>query len=109
MVTLKSRKDFLSLRKNSRKNFLNDYSMVVYKPNQNGELRVGWTLSAKVGKANTRNKIKRWLRYYFRNLENQDSMQGYDLNVIFRKSDKIKELNYQEVKNSLDKFTQNFR
>jgi len=37
-----------------------------YKTNRSGLLRVGTTVTRKVGKAHDRNRIKRWVREYFR-------------------------------------------
>jgi ribonuclease P protein component len=110
LITLKSSKDFLSLKKNAKRIFLSSYSMVVFKKNDLGYLRVGWTIPGKVEKAVYRNRIKRWLRYYFRNVDPDFLNQGYDLNVIFRKTSKtnIRKLKYEEIKTSLDKFVRDF-
>lgn len=84
--------------------------MVVFKKNDLGYLRVGWTVPAKVEKAFIRNRFKRWMRFYFRNVDSDFYNQSYDLNVIFRKSKQtdFRKLKYSEIQTQLDSFIENF-
>lgn len=84
--------------------------MIVFKKNDHGHLRVGWTIPAKVEKAVIRNRFKRWLRFYFRDVDHDFRNQSYDLNVIFRKNKTTdyRKIKYEEFKSELDKFVQSF-
>lgn len=55
-------------------------------------LRVGWTISRRIGNAVVRNKIKRWGRQYFRK---QDDL-SMDINVVLKpmKDHFYRNLNY---------------
>ncbi|MFK8137392.1 MAG: ribonuclease P protein component [Bdellovibrionales bacterium] len=106
---LKNRNDFLDLRSKSKKFVINEFTMVVFKPNQLGKLCFGLTVPRKVGKAVLRNKLKRWCRYYFQNLQMDSStFSGYNCNVIFRpsKKHKLSSFPYQQFKADMDRFWQ---
>ena len=85
--------------------------MIVFKKNNHGYLRVGWTIPGKVEKAFIRNRFKRWLRFYFKDVDTDFLNQSYDLNVIFRKSKNLnlRKIKYDQFKESLDEFVQSFR
>jgi ribonuclease P protein component len=58
--------------------------LVLYaRPNSLGENRLGITVSRKVGKAVTRNRVKRWIREICR-LFTPEMEQGYDLVIVAR-------------------------
>ena len=57
-----------------------DWLVVNYARNSQGFRRPGWTISRKVGKAVTRNRLKRWGREFARKLE----INGIDFNLIFQ-------------------------
>jgi len=68
--------------------------------------RLGITVTKKVGGAVTRNRIKRYVREYFRN--NRDSIQGkLDINIIAKKA--VAELTraeaYVSLRNIFDKMS----
>ena len=59
-------------------------SMVVYaRPNRYGHNRLGVTVSAKLGKATVRNRVRRRLREVFR-LNDSRVKQGYDFILVAR-------------------------
>lgn len=105
LIVLKKRSDFENLRKNSNRIFLAEFVMAVYKSNEFGYLRVGWTIPGKVGNAILRNKIKRWSRYYFRNLPESKKLLSFDLNFIYRKHKDadFQKMQYAEFKAIVDK------
>ncbi|HHY74936.1 MAG TPA: ribonuclease P protein component [Bacillus bacterium] len=73
---------------------------VVYmleKPEQN-EMRIGLSVSKKIGKAVIRNQIKRYVRQVFLELQ-EDLKQNMDYVIIARKP--TAEMNFQETKKSL--------
>jgi ribonuclease P protein component len=81
---LRKRPEFLRLSRTGKKvhsaNFL-----VVTKPNDGGEARLGITVSSKVGNAVVRNRVKRLVREFFRR-RRQEFLPNLDILVIARKS-----------------------
>lgn len=71
---------------------------VVYRFSREQEhFRAGLSVSKKLGKAVTRNRIKRRIRHVL--LELQDGLQAADFVVIARKG--VEDLSYQEIKQNL--------
>lgn len=76
-----------------------------YLPNELGVVRCGWTLPRKVGKAVTRNRLKRWARVFFRHHLCDLKPLGVDVNVVFLKTDGdfYKKLDYEEFSRQMAK------
>ncbi|ASS73553.1 ribonuclease P protein component [Tumebacillus algifaecis] len=75
--------------------FANRYLVIYFLKNRNSDtFRVGFSVSKKVGKAVTRNRVKRLLREAFRSSRDQIK-EAYDLVVIARPS--AAELEYENV------------
>jgi len=69
---------------NHGKKIQNNYFLVFYYKNDQERIRLGITVSKKVGKAPTRNRIKRIIREYFRT--NRENITGkWDINIIAKK------------------------
>lgn len=80
---LRKSSDFELISKKGRGLRLENWLVVAYLPNEFNHLRLGTTISKKVGNAVLRNKLKRWVRTYFR--QNEVSFhREYDLNFIFK-------------------------
>ena len=58
--------------------------LVLLRPNQLPQVRLGVTVTKKIGKAVIRNRIKRYVREFFR-LNKHYLPQGHDLVVIARR------------------------
>lgn len=74
--------------------------LVIYYLKREGQphYRVGLSVSKKVGKAVTRNQIKRYIRQAFLELDEQ-VLSSYDLVIIARKP--TKDMDFKQVKKSL--------
>ncbi|HSH52023.1 MAG TPA: ribonuclease P protein component [Bacteroidales bacterium] len=74
--------------------------LVIYYVKKPGQLhfRVGLSVGKKIGNAVTRNRIKRYLRTAFQQLENEIK-QEYDYVIIARQP--AKNMNFTEIKKSL--------
>ncbi|WP_068675952.1 ribonuclease P protein component [Oceanobacillus sp. Castelsardo] len=81
------------------KSFANRQLVIYYieKPEQN-HFRVGLSVGKKIGNAVTRNRIKRYLRQAFQELE-QQIRYPHDIVIIAR--NQTKNMGYEEVKKSL--------
>lgn len=65
------------------KSGVSPYLVVYYRPNKRGHNRLGVTVSAKIGHAVVRNRIRRRFREIFR-LSQPKMRQGYDFIVVAR-------------------------
>jgi ribonuclease P protein component len=73
--------------------------IVFLNPNQQGKLRLGITVSKRVGKAVQRNRIKRLLREFFR-VNKERLPQAQDIVIVARKDTSAKKL--EEVSRELE-------
>ena len=80
---VRKKSDYQALSKNGVRHYSN-YFIIVSRKNQFSRSRLGITVSKKVGKAVTRNRIKRIIREYFR-LNRSMLPVHLDINVIVRK------------------------
>ncbi|CAN2040029.1 Ribonuclease P protein component [Candidatus Magnetomoraceae bacterium gMMP-15] len=95
---LLNRSDFLLLSKKGQRIHNREF-IAVYSYNMKGKIRLGITITKKVGTASTRNRIKRLIREYFRVNKNW-IQKGYDINIIAKKE--AAHLNFDEAVVSLD-------
>ena len=72
--------DFKKLSEDGKR-FDGNYFLVLYSPNGLGKSRLGVTVSKKVGRAVTRNRVKRLVREHFRH-DKVALSDSYDVNVI---------------------------
>jgi ribonuclease P protein component len=83
---------------NFGKTVQDQFFIIVYYPSGYRHLRLGITVSKRVGNAVTRNRLKRFIREIFR--VNRKCITGYmDINVIARKN--AATLSYQQALHSL--------
>lgn len=96
---LKKNYEFRNVLKNGKKvsgEFLNVFIL----KNQFNYNFLGLAISTKIGNAVQRNKIKRYLRENYKNLE-ENIYKGYNLVFLVKKDFGEKELNYQNIKTDM--------
>ena len=95
---VKDNKEFQGIFKKG-KSFANRQLVIYYMKKENQDhFRVGLSVSKKIGNAVVRNRIKRYIRQAFHELEN-DIKPTYDFIIIARQP--TKDLEFFEVKKSL--------
>ena len=96
---LKKNYEFRNVLKNGKKvsgEFLNVFIL----KNQLNYNFLGLAISTKIGNAVQRNKVKRYLRENYNNLE-ENIYKGYNLVFLVKKDFGEKELNYQNIKTDM--------
>jgi ribonuclease P protein component len=94
---LRKRPEFLSLSRWGKKIY-GPHFLIITKPNERGEARLGVTVSSKVGNAVVRNRVKRLLRECFRRHRHQ-IVPNQDVLIIARKG--AVNLSWYEVENEI--------
>lgn len=105
LSVLSQRSDFLHILKNGQRLRPSPWLLMNFVESQTGYLRCGWTLPRQVGPAVVRNRLKRWLRVYFRDRVKSGKTLPVDLNLVFRKTegDFYKKLSYERFASVVDK------
>lgn len=91
---LKLNKDFTRVLKKGQRVWIGKYLLMFYCPNELPYRRLGLIVSAKVGKAFERNKVKRLLRELFRK---NKALFPEKSDIIFIASPKIKDISYEQL------------
>jgi ribonuclease P protein component len=97
-VRLRKRTEFLQLASAQQKTVVRGF-LLVWRDNHNQTARLGITASKKIGCAVVRNRIKRYLRDFFRH--NRFGMAAVDVNVIARRESA--QMTFFEIVKELDK------
>ncbi|MEI7816733.1 MAG: ribonuclease P protein component [Desulfuromonadales bacterium] len=85
---LRKRVEFLQLASAKNKTTARGF-LIVWRENDKQVTRLGITASKKIGCAVVRNRVKRYLREFFRH--NRDRMAAMDINVIARRESALME------------------
>ncbi len=101
--TLKKRREFLFLR-NKGKSFKGKCFIINFLKSENSEIRVGLTVSKKIGNSVTRNYVKRLIRSIIRN--NLDVIPS-DLNLEIIPKKKIENKKFLELEHDFLMFIKN--
>lgn len=107
-VVIKRSSEFLSLKKTGKRAWPTKWLLLSYSKVEQKGLQFGVTASRKVGCSVVRNKLKRWVREYFRDLVARSNQAGIpidiSINVIFRPIDQgfYKGLKFEEFKKAMD-------
>lgn len=89
VCTIKKRRDFLSATASGKKFITNSFILQMIKrpekhPCPSGEVRIGYTVTKKMGGAVVRNRIKRRLREAAKSAITKNGQPGHDYVVISR-------------------------
>lgn len=108
---IKRSSDFLSLKQTGKRHWPTKWLLLNYQNNQVGQLRFGVTASRKVGSAVVRNKLKRWVREYFRSFLVAGNSLEADINLIFKPMDAnfYKGLPHEEFVKAMDRGLETLR
>lgn len=94
---IKKSTDFDKIIK-KRKSFANKQFIIYYDKNEIEHMRLGISVSKRLGKAHKRNKIKRYIREVFKT--RKDKLKSYNLIVIAR--NQVVDLTLEEYEKSID-------
>jgi len=94
---IRARRDFLRLQRD-RRGKVAQHFLVLQAASPVSETRIGVTASRKIGGAVQRNRVKRWVREYFR-LNRTELQPGSDIIVIARAG--ADKLSYKDVEREL--------
>lgn len=94
---LLNRKDFVNLNRLGKK-YHTKHFIIILKKNGSGINRLGITVSKKIGNAVKRNRVKRFLREFFR-LNKSRFPVSCDIVIISKKNSYL--LNYTDIKDEL--------
>lgn len=104
---LSKNKDFEKVFKEGKKLWINQLLLLIYKPNNLNYRRLGIIVSKKIKKAVQRNKVKRWLREFYR--KNKDLFpQKCDM-IIIAHPNLINYKNFREISLKLKEFFLSFK
>lgn len=81
---LRTRADFVSLKNSGQRYSPSKWLTFYFIESKTTEIRVGYTLSRKVGSAVLRNRLRRWGREFFRQTIKDGLQAGVNINVVFR-------------------------
>ena len=94
---LKKNEDFRRVYEKKR-SMANKLLVIYVLKNEYGHNRIGFTVSKKVGKSVTRNRVKRLLRESYR-LNEKKILQGYD--IIFVARNTTSKASYREIESAM--------
>ena len=104
LKTIKKRVDFLKVSKSGKKIFTKGFILQKYKRTvglEKDTIRIGFTITKKIGGAVIRNKIKRRFRAIIREIFNKYLKKNYDYVIIANKKSLI--MDYKELKSDVIK------
>jgi ribonuclease P protein component len=102
---LAKRREFLRVYETGRKWF-SRYSVVFAAANGLPHSRIGITATKKLGKANVRNRLKRWTREVYRRQRDPLSLDSHSLDVIVNVKPNAADARFEEYRDDLQRALQ---
>jgi ribonuclease P protein component len=97
---LAKRREFLRIYETGRKIF-SRYSVVFFAGNESPHSRIGITVTKKVGKANVRNRLKRWTREVYRRQREPLGIDARALDVVVNVKPNAADATFREFSDDL--------
>lgn len=105
---LAKRRDFLRVYETGRKLF-SRYCVLFFAANELPYSRIGITATKKTGKANVRNRLKRWTREIYRHERAPLGLDAYALDLVVNVKPNAAEVNFREYRDDLRRVLQKLR
>ena len=97
---LTKRREFVRVYETGQKQF-SRYSVVFFADNGLPHSRIGITATKKAGKANVRNRLKRWTREVYRRVREPLGIDGQALDIVVNVKPNAAECTFQEYDRDL--------
>ncbi len=97
---LAKRREFLRVYETGRK-FFSRFTVVFFAANQLSHSRIGITATKKAGKANVRNRLKRWTREIYRRQREPLDLDTRSLDIVINVKPNAAETSFQEYSREL--------
>ena len=97
---LAKRREFLRVYETSQKLF-SRYAVLFFAPNGLPHSRIGITATKKLGKANIRNRLKRWTREIYRRQREPLGLDAQSLDVVVNVKPNAREISFDEYSRDL--------
>jgi ribonuclease P protein component len=102
---LTKRRDFLRVYETGRKLF-SRYCVLFFAANEFPYSRIGITATKKIGKANVRNRLKRWTREIYRRERAPLGLDGHALDIVVNVKPNAAEVTFREYRDDLTRVLQ---
>jgi ribonuclease P protein component len=97
---LAKRPEFVRVYETGRKQF-SRYAVLFFIGNDRGNSRIGITVTKKVGKANIRNRLKRWTREVYRRQRLPLGLDAQALDIVVNVKPSAAQTSYEEYSRDL--------
>lgn len=102
---LAKRREFLRVYEKGRKLF-SRYTVLFFAPNDLSHSRIGITATKKVGKANVRNRLKRWTRETYRRQREPLGLDRHSMDFVVNVKPNAAEASFRDYSQDLMKVLQ---
>ena len=102
---LAKRSDFLRIYETGRKQF-SRYAVLFFATNDLSHSRLGVTATKKLGKANVRNRLKRWTREVYRRRRAPLGLDAHRVDIVVNVKSNASEVTFREFSDDLGRALQ---